>query len=430
MGTGKKRIELVVGAGWWDSLNAALDNGANAVYFGVKGFNLRANARSFELSELKKVVSLVHSCGARAYLTLNSIVYQQELDRVRAILKEARVVGVDGVICWDLGVVSMVREMGLELHISTQASVSNMEAVMAYASMGARRIVLARELDLSQIGQIAQRIRERGLPLELEVFVHGAMCISISGRCFMSEFLYQRSANRGDCLQPCRRRYRVIELQEGREMELGDGYVLSPRDLATVDIIEEIIDSGVSALKIEGRTRPAEYIARVTRVYRSAIEDYYNDRLSEDAKRGYLRELSLAYNRGFSKGFYLGRPIGDLASQDGSLSPRRKVYVGRIERFFPRIGVAEVSISNRGLMLGEDVLITGKKTGAIEFSLESMQVQKQAVEQAGPSQIVAIYVGQRVRKGDKVFVWEGDKPKSCNRELKYNERNCETNKNN
>ena len=406
MARSKRRVELVVGAGWWDSLNAALNNGADGVYFGVKGFNLRANARSFEINELKKVVSLVHSCGAKAYLTLNSIVYQGEIDKVRAILREARAVGVDGVICWDLGVVSMVQEMGLDLHISTQASVSNMGSVMAYASMGARRVVLARELDLSQIREIAQEISKKGLSLELEVFVHGAMCISISGRCFMSEFLYQRSANRGDCLQPCRRKYRVIELQEGKEMVVGDGYVLSPRDLATVEILDEILESGVSALKIEGRTRPAEYIAQVTRIYRSAIEDYYNGRLSDNVKQNYLKELSLVYNRGFSKGFYLGRPLNDLVSQDGSLSLRRKMYVGRVERFFPKISVAEVSIRNRGLRLGDDVLITGKSTGAVEFRLESMQIQRRPVVQADPSQIVAVYVGRKVHKGDSVFVWE------------------------
>ncbi len=398
-----EKPELVVGAGWWESLSAALDNGADAVYFGIKGYNLRANARSFELNELKKVIKKCRSYSAKAYLTLNSIFYQDELDKLKKILREAKISGIDAVICWDFAVISEAARLGIPVHISTQASVSNFEALKHYVSLGAESVVLARELTLEHICEITEVIKKENLDVKIETFVHGAMCISISGRCFISEFFYNRSANRGDCLQPCRRRYRIYEIEEGHELEAGDGYLLSPRDMAAVKFLDKVIGAGVSACKIEGRTRPAEYIAVVTKVYRSAIDDCVEGKFTEDKKELYYNELKRVYNRGFSDGFYFGRPVNDLAYFYGPETTVDKVYLGEVTHFFQKINVAEIYIRNDSVKIGDNLLIVGKTTGAKELKAVSMEFNNRKIEEGNKGERIALKVGFRVRKGDKVF---------------------------
>lgn len=399
-------IELIAPAGDWPSLKAALDNGANGVYFGVTQLNMRDNARSFEVNELTKVAETVHARGARAYLTLNAIVFDEEIPMMERIVTAARDAGIDAIICWDISVISCARELGMRVHLSTQASVSNVRAVAHYARLGVSRIVLARECTLKQIRTIKEYIDKEGLAVSLEAFIHGALCISISGRCFMSEYLFGQSANRGKCLQPCRRRYHIIDTDNESELVVADGYVMSPKDICTLPFLETVLGAGVTACKIEGRMRPPEYVAAVTRVYRQAIDAVAQGVLNAEKKEAGMQELTTVYNRGFSSGFYFGMPANDLAAAGGSVARERKRYIGEVRKYYARIGVAEVMVRNDGLSLGQRILISGKRTGVFEQPVTEMQMDHVPITMSGRGDRVAIKVTAPVARGDKVFVVE------------------------
>ncbi len=395
--------ELIAPAGDWPCLNAALQNGADGVYFGLKELNMRDNADSFELNEMKKIADRCHENKTKAYLTLNAIVFDGELAKVRKIMREAKRAGIDAVICWDMSVLTIARSEGMSIHLSTQASVSNFEAVKYYAGLGVRRIVLARECSLEQIKKIIQEIDAYGLAVEIETFIHGALCISISGRCFMSEYLFGESANRGKCLQPCRRKYRVTDLEGEAELELADGYVLSPKDVCTLPFIEKLVDAGIKAFKIEGRMRSPEYVAIVTRVYRDALRELNDGKLSKEKKDDYLKALAAVYHRGFSNGFYFGQPMNDLAGASGSIATETKKYIGEVRKYFAKIGVAEVLIRNDGLRAGDRILITGNSTGAQEAVAEEIEIDHERIQIACRNDTIAVKLPFSVNRGDKLF---------------------------
>ena len=404
--------ELISPAGDWTSMRAALDAGADAVYFGAEGFNMRAASKGFGPGDFGGIARLCRSHGAKAYLALNSVVYDAELGAVEEVVSAARQAGLDAVICWDHGVIAACRRHGMPFHLSTQASVSNFESLSFHASLGARMVVLARELDLDQATAITARIAEERLPVNIECFVHGAMCVAVSGRCFISQEVFGRSANRGECVQPCRRSYNVTDTEEGFELELGADYVMSPKDLCTVTFLDRLFDAGIGAFKIEGRNRSPEYVATTTAAYRRAIDFIAGHRDDEGFDEAYRAlsteleaELAKVYNRGFSNGFYFGRPASDWARHHGSVATETKVYVGIVKKYFPKAGVAEILVHSRGLETGESLSIQGPATGLVSVPDARLHLDEAPADRIGQGESFTVRC-DRVRKNDKVYVLE------------------------
>lgn len=396
--------ELVCPAGEWRSLITAVDNGADSVYFGVKDINMRAKANNFDISQLKKVMDLLHQKGKKGYLALNVIVMNHQLAKVESILKEAKAAGVDAVVLWDMAVLSMARDLGLTVHLSTQASVSNAKALEWYANLGVRRAVLARECTLEDITAITRTIREKNIPCQIETFIHGAMCVSVSGRCFMSAHAFGKSANQGLCKQPCRREFRIKDEKNESEFLLGSDYVLSPKDLCTIDFIDQLLEAGIHAFKIEGRMRAVEYGKQVISAYREAIDAYYEDNLTSDLKSKLKKRLASVYNRGFSTGFYFGTPR-DWTSP-GYQKSYDKIYLGDVVKFYQKISVAEILVRNETLTQGDQLLIIGKTTPASYARANEMQREHEFVTTVKRGLSVAVKVPFKVRAGDQVFLWK------------------------
>jgi len=307
--------EILAPAGNFAMLNAAVNAGADAVYFGIKGLNMRESAKNFTIADLKKFPK-----GIKKYLALNTIIYDKEIKKVKTILTKAKPY-IDAVICWDLSVIKIAKELKIPIHLSTQASVSNIEAINLYKKLGVERFILARELTLKQIKEI-----KKNTNVEIEVFIHGAMCVSYSGRCFLSQHLFNRSANRGKCIQPCRRKYKIIDTENKKELTLGEQSIISPKDLCTLPFIEEILKLNPTALKIEGRAKTPEYVDTVVRIYKTATDAYNNKKLTKKLKEELLKELELSYNRGFHEGFYKGLPTPDSFTQEeGNISKVKKI---------------------------------------------------------------------------------------------------------
>ncbi|HLC99240.1 MAG TPA: U32 family peptidase [Candidatus Nanoarchaeia archaeon] len=380
------------------SLKAAIDAGADAVYFGLKELNMRITAKNFDLGQLRKVVKICHGRKVKAYLVLNTIIYSNELKRVNKIIEEAKKAKVDAVICWDASVIEEVRKAGIPLHISTQASVSNTEAARFYKKLGAKRIVLARELSLKQISEIRKKAK-----IGVEVFVHGAMCVSVSGRCFMSQFVFGRSANRGDCLQPCRREYLIKDTEDGYELELGRNHVMSPKDLCALPFIEKLIEAKIDAFKIEGRARSPEYVKVVTECYREAIDAYFEKKLTKQLKTKLMKKLETVYNRGFSSGFYLGKPINEWASPETKATEVKR-FIGVVRNYYKKHSVAEIRLQAGGIKAGDRIMFQGPTTGVLEQKVSSMQVSHRKVSEAGKGKNAGVKIKGIVRKNDKVFV--------------------------
>ncbi len=399
------KVELLSPVSDRVSLQAAIQGGADSVYFGVKQLNMRALAKNFELSELPVVVDICHQNGVRAYLTVNTVVYDNELSVLEKILDVAARNGIDGIIAWDFAVIRAARRKGLDVHISTQASVSNYEALKFFVEMGAVSVNLARELSISQIRLITENVRRDGLKVDIEVFCHGAMCVSISGRCFMSQELFRKSANRGECIQPCRREYLVRDVIDGREMILGTDYIMSPKDLCTIPILDRLIASGITRLKIEGRNRNAEYVKVVTESYRRAIDAVESGEFNSELADKLISELQKVYNRGLHTGFYLGVPTADDFSYDyGSVASMEKRYVGFVRKFYKRIGVAEIKVETGALCVGDRIMVQGPTTGVVEQIVESMEIEHKPVTRVEKGQAVGVKSKEVFRPNDKVFV--------------------------
>ena len=388
--------ELLSPVAGFDSLKAAVDAGADAVYFGVNELNMRANARNFKLSELKKAVDFCHKSKVKAYLALNTIIYEDELAKIRKILKKAKQANVDAVILWDMAVLEETKKLKIPVHLSTQASVSNSSAANFYKKLGIKRIILARECTLRQIGGI-----KKNSGIEIETFIHGAMCVSVSGRCFLSQEIFRRSANRGDCLQPCRREYSIEDAEEKHKLKLGKNYVMSPKDLCSLPFLGKLAKAGITAFKIEGRNRSPEYVKAVTEVYREAIDS----KLTKSKMQSLMKKLKTVYNRGFSSGFFLGLPTAkDFTDSYGSKATTRKQYVGFVKNFYKNVGAAEIKLEAGSLKAGDKLLIIGNKTGVAEETVTSMQINKKPVKKAEKGKRVGIKTKSQVRENDKVYV--------------------------
>ncbi|MDP7115758.1 MAG: peptidase U32 family protein [Candidatus Woesearchaeota archaeon] len=406
-------VELLAPAGNKESLAAAIKAGADAVYFGVKELNMRSlGSKNFELEELPKIVEQCHKKKVKTYLTVNSIVYDNETIKVDQLLKAAKKAKVDAIIASDFAVIQKANELGIPLHISTQCSVSNYDSLKFYAKF-ADNVVLARELTLKQIKNITTKIKKEklkgvsGKEMKIECFCHGAMCISVSGRCFMSLFEYNKSANRGECLQSCRRAYKVTDLEEKKELKIENNYVMSPNDLCTIEILDKLVDAGIDIFKIEGRARSPEYVFTVTKAYRNALDAIEKSKFTEKLKKELFDSLKTVYNRGFSTGFFMGMPMGKWSGQYGSKATEKKVYVGKVTHYYPKPQVAEIKLEAGGINKGDEIAFTGPTTGFFRQKLEEMQVNHKPVAKLAKGNSVGIKVNERVRSNDKFFVIKG-----------------------
>ncbi len=383
-----KKIELLAPVGNFPSLIAAIEAGCDSVYLGLQEFNMRDSAKNFSLTDLNKVSKICKENKVKLYLTLNTIIYDNEISKIERIIKKGKV---NAIICWDLSAISLCKKYKVPFHVSTQASVANTEAAKFYKKLGAKRINLARELNLKQIKKIAKII-------ETEIFGHGAMCVSISGRCFTSQFLQNKSANRGQCTHPCRRAY-TIKDSDGYELKLENNRVMSAKDLCCLPFIEQIKKSGISALKIEGRNRSPEYVSTVVSVYRKALDK----KLTREELKQSMQELKKVYNRGFSSGFYLGVPLNDFSKSENGESEESKQIIGRIEKYWKKIGVAHVKLHAKSLKIRDEVYIKGNTTGLIRAKITSMEIKGKKIEKAVKGQDVGIKL-PLCRKNDEVYL--------------------------
>ena len=383
----KKKFELLAPAGDIACFIAAVNAGADAVYFGLKEFNMRDTARNFSFSDLNKM----QKYKVKKYLALNTIIYDSEIPKVEKIIKKVKG-KVDAIICWDLAVINLCRKYKIPFHISTQASVANSEAVRFYRDLGAERVILARELDLKQIKKISKIIG-------VECFIHGAMCVAESGRCFTSQFLHNRSANRGKCQHPCRHEYKIIE-EEGNELKVQNKFILSAKDLCTLPFFDKLKKAGIKAFKIEGRNRDADYVDAVVRVYRESIDT----KLSEKRKKELMQKLECVYNRKFSDGFYLRLPTSDdFTDINGSNAKEIKKIIGKVTNYLSNKKIAIIKIFTDSIKLRDELYIIGNKTGIVNLKVESMQQNNKKVEKAGKGELVAVLCLGRVRENDSVY---------------------------
>lgn len=399
--------------GSYESLAAAIRAGADSVYFGVGKLNMRsASAANFTLDDLARIVRIAHASGVKTYLTVNTIVYEDELRAVHEVIDRARAEGVDAVIASDLAAILYARRIGQEVHISTQCNISNSEAVKFYAQW-ADTVVLARELTLEQVAAIRREIVEndirgpRGELVEIEMFAHGALCMSISGKCYLSLYETGCSANRGACRQLCRRKYTVRDKETGAELDIDGRYVLSPKDLCTVDFLDRMIGAGVRVLKIEGRARGAEYVKRVVETYDEALRAIEAGTYTPEAAAGYKARLAEVFNRGFWEGYYAGRPVVEHSPAYGSSATRRKVYVGKVVNFYKKISVAEVLVEASPLDVGAEIFFLGPTTGVAEQRLEELHgPDGKPAGRVVQGQLCAIRTPGVVRRGDQLCKFE------------------------
>ncbi len=392
--------ELMCPAGDWTMLSAVVNAGADAVYFGVDKLNMRAKAANFKIHELSEVVSFCKKNNVKTYLTLNTIVFEEEQREVDEIISEAKKFGVDRIICWDLAVAMKCKENEIPFCISTQASISNSASAAFYKSIGAVRIVLARECSLEEIKKI-----RANTDIEIEAFIHGAMCVAVSGRCFMSHDLFGKSANRGECIQPCRREFEIYDSTTNKSILIGDDYVLSAKDLCTIEFIDKLIEAGINSFKIEGRKRSPEYAARVTSVYRKSIDLYYEKKLIEGVKKDFLKELEKVYNRGFSTGFYFGKPSSeDYADIYGSKATSKKEYIGKVLNYYKRSKIAYIKLETGKLKIGDEIMITGPTSGVVNHKLSEISLEETSVYSATKGDKITFPCNELVRHNDSVYL--------------------------
>lgn len=407
--TSTGKIELMAPAGNFESLQAAIDNGADSIYFGVEQLNMRARASiNFTLDDLQEISDRCKSHQVRTYLTLNTIIYDHDLTIVKTLLQKAKEADITAVIAMDQAVISSAKAIGLEVHISTQINITNIETAKFY-SLFADTIVLSRELSLRQVKKITDQIAKEnvlgpsGNLLEIEIFGHGALCMAVSGKCYMSLHNHNSSANRGACKQNCRKKYTVIDQETGVEMELDNEYIMSPKDLCTIDFLNQIVDARVSVLKIEGRGRAPEYVAKVVKCYREAIDCIDAGTYTKEKIEGWMQELKKVYNRGFWSGYYLGQKLGEWSKESGSHATQKKVYLGKGMHYFPKSTIGEFKIEAYDLTIGDTVLITGPTTGAQEMKVTEMYVNDIKGEKAQKGDSCTMPLKFRIRPSDKIY---------------------------
>jgi U32 family peptidase len=402
-------IEIMSPVGSYESLMAAIQAGANSVYFGVGKLNMRSrSSQNFSLEDLDQIVETANQHGIKTYLTLNTIIYDEEEDEMKRTIDRAKTAGITAVIASDLSVIDYAHTQGVEVHISTQCNITNVQAVKFF-SRYADVMVTARELSLEQVAQIVHAIEKQqikgpsGNLVQIEIFVHGALCMAVSGKCYLSLDNMNFSANRGACLQLCRRSYTVKDKDEGIELDIENEYIMSPKDLCTLEFLDKIIHAGVKVLKIEGRGRGPEYVKTVTRVYRQAADAILEDNFTPEKIQHWMEQLKGVYNRGFWDGYYLGRKMGEWTQQYGSQATHKKVYVGKVTNYFSNLGVAEVKIESHDLNLYDDILIIGPTTGVIEMKPGEIRVDLKPVPTTVKGDMCSFSVPELIRRGDKIY---------------------------
>jgi putative protease len=407
----RKDVELMAPAGSYESLMAAIQGGADSVYFGVEQLNMRAaSSNNFTIGDLKNIVSICKEHGLKSYLTLNVIVYDNEVEQMKEIVTAAKESGISAVIASDQSVINHSFSAGLEVHLSTQLNITNLEAIKFY-SQWADVAVLARELNLDQVRHITKTISEQkikgpgGELMKIEMFAHGALCMAISGKCYLSLHENNRSANRGGCYQTCRKSYVVTEKETGYELEVDNDYIMSPKDLCTIGFLDKIIDSGTRVLKIEGRARSAEYVKVVTSCYNEALNSIASGEYNSEKIDNWYSRLSTVFNRGFWDGYYLGQKIGEWTNSYGSSATKRKVYIGKITNYFTKVNVAEIKLESGDLEHGDALYIIGPTTGAIEYMVDEIRVDLKETTKALKGEFCSIKIDQFLRRADKVYKW-------------------------
>lgn len=405
----REKIELMAPAGSYESLQAAIQGGADAVYFGVEKLNMRSRSSfNFTLDDLDKVIAIAGEHQMHTYLTLNSVIYNNELEQVKEITGRAGEAGITAIIASDPSVISTAHEAGIEVHISAQLNISNIESLKFYAAW-ADVVVLARELNLDQVKAISYAIQEQdiigpsGKLIRLELFIHGALCMAISGKCYLSLHQYGYSANRGACLQACRRSYIVSEKETGKELEIDNEYIMSPKDLCTISFLGRILDAGVSVLKIEGRARSPEYVKTVTECYNEAITSCIDGTFTRTRTQDWEQRLSKVFNRGFWDGYYLGQELGEWSKGYGSNAAKRKIYIGKGMNYFSKLGVAEFLAESNEINVGDEILVTGPTTGVMELIVSELQVERKKVETVEKGEHFSIPVPGIIRRSDKLY---------------------------
>ncbi len=407
--TKNNRLELMAPAGGFDSMQAALDNGADSIYFGVDQLNMRARATmNFTLGDLEEIAQRCSDKGVRSYLTLNAIIYNHDLSLIKTVVNRVKEAGITAIIASDQAVIGYAKSQGVDVHISTQLNVTNIETVKFY-SLFANVMVLSRELSLRQVKEICDGVIEEdvrgpnGELVKIEVFGHGALCMAVSGKCYLSLHTANSSANRGACVQNCRRKYKVIDLEDGHELEIDNEYIMSPKDLCTIDFLDQLIDTGISVLKIEGRGRAPEYVATTIKAYREAIDAYYEGTYTKEKVKEWFARLETVYNRGFWGGYFLGQELGAWTDSSGSKATVKKVFLGKGIHYYGKLKVGEFKIEAQFLTKGDAILITGPTTGVIEMKVEEMRVNNEIVEVAKRGDDVTFTVDSMIRASDKIY---------------------------
>lgn len=408
----RKDFEIMAPVGSYESLVAAVQGGADAVYFGIEGLNMRANsANNFTIDDLHKIAEYCHENGLKSYLTVNTVIYDNDVAVMRKIIEAAKEARISAIIASDMAAILYARSIGVEVHISTQVNISNSDAVRFY-SQYADVVVLARELNLEQVYNIHQNIIKEdirgphGELVRIEMFCHGALCVAVSGKCYMSLHEMNRSANRGACGQICRRSYTVTDRDTGEQLDIENKYIMSPKDLKTIHFMNKMIDAGVRVFKIEGRARGPEYVRTAVSCYNEAINSYIEGSFSEEKIADWDARLTSIFNRGFWDGYYLGQRLGEWTSKYGSSATKIKVYAAKGIRYFSKIGVAEFQMEAGELHVGDEVIITGPTTGALPVTIEEIRVDLKPVEMTKKGERFSIKISEKIRPSDKMFLWK------------------------
>ena len=411
----RKEIEIMAPVGNYESLMAAVQAGANSVYFGVEQLNMRAkSANNFELDDLPEIVRICNENNMKSYLAVNTIMYDHDLKVMRMLVDKAKATNVSAIIASDQAILNYAHSVGVEIHLSTQLNISNIESLAFYAHF-ADVVVLARELTLKQAKNIVRQIKERDLRgpkgelIRVEMFAHGALCMAVSGKCYLSLHEMNSSANRGACQQTCRKSYTVTNNETGYELEIDNEYIMSPKDLMTLNFVDEILDSGVTVLKIEGRARPAEYVKTVTECYREAVDSVYENTFTQERIEKWIERLSTVFNRGFWDGYYLGRKLGEWSKDYGSKATKVKSYLGKGSNYYDKIGVAEFKLESGVLNVGDEIIITGPTTGIIQTIVAEIRLDLKPVDKVQKGDVISIPIKEKVRRSDKLYKLEAAK---------------------
>lgn len=411
----RAEFEIMAPVGSYESLSAAIQGGADSIYFGIEGLNMRArSSNNFTIDDLHEIVRICNEHHIKSYLTVNTVIYDDDLALMRRIIDAAKEAGLSAIIASDVAAMTYACSIGVEVHLSTQLNISNVEALRFYARF-ADVVVLARELNMEQVAGIYRAICEEhitgpsGKPVRIEMFCHGALCMAVSGKCYLSLHEMNASANRGACMQICRRSYVVQDKETGEELEIDNKYIMSPKDLKTIHFLNKMIDSGVRVFKIEGRARGAEYVRTVVSCYSEAVSAYLDGTFVDGKIEEWNTRLATVFNRGFWNGYYLGQRLGEWTHRYGSSATKTKVLIGKGIKYFSKLGVAEFQIESGSLRVGDEILVTGPTTGAVTQVVEEIRVDLKPVEEAKKGDRFSIRMSEKIRPSDKLFKWQDSK---------------------